>query len=236
QEQIVGSVRSLLLVLLGAVGCVLLIACANVANLMLVRAAARRKEVGIRLALGATRWRLARQLIIESLLLTFVGGAVGLVVAEWAIELLIAAVPAAQLDSMPYLQGLTINARVFCFTGALSLLTGIVFGLAPAWQAAKLDLQTSLKDGGIPSAGLSRQRFRSLLVVSEIDLALVLLVGAGLMIKSALQLLDVKLGFKPERLITMQLELPSARYSEDEQARTFHQQMLARVEALPGVV
>src|SRR5262249_25584897 len=128
------------------------------------------------------------------------------------------------------------NARVFCFTGALSLLTGIVFGLAPAWQAAKLDLQTSLKDGGIPSAGLSRQRFCSLLVVSEIALALVLLVGAGLMIKSALQLLDVKLGFKPERLITMQLELPSARYSEDEQARTFHQQMLARVEALPGVV
>jgi predicted permease len=232
-DQLVGSVRSVLLVLLGAAGFVLLIACANVANLLLVRAAARRKEIAIRLALGATRWRLARQLVCESTLLTLAGGAAGLALAMLGVELLIAFVPASQLDSMPYLQGLTINARVFYFTGALSLVTGIVFGLAPAGQSSKLDLQTSLK--GVSSTS-PRQHLRGLLVVSEIALALVLLIGAGLMIKSTLRLLEVRLGFRPEGLITMQLELPTARYSNDNQARAFHQQMLERVEALPGVV
>src|SRR5262245_33811320 len=238
REQVVGSLRQLLLVLLVAIGFVLLIACANVANLMLVRGAARRKEIGIRQALGATRRRLARQLVSESLLLTFAGGILALVVAEWGIELLIAAIPAAQLDAMPYLrgpylQGLTINARVFGFTAALSAIPGVLFGLAPAWQASKLDLHASLKQGGA-SVGVTRQRLGGVLVISEIALALVLLVGAGLMVKSTLRLLDVKLGFKPERLITMQLELPSARYTEDDQARAFHQQMLARVESIPG--
>ncbi|HEV2913008.1 MAG TPA: ABC transporter permease [Pyrinomonadaceae bacterium] len=234
-EQIIGSVGSLLLVLLGAVGCVLLIACANVANLLLLRAAARRQEISIRLALGATRWRIVRQLLSESLLLTLVGGVLGLVLASWGVQLLLAAIPATQLDSMPYLEGLTLNARVFGFTGALSLLTGVVFGLAPAWQSVKLDLQAVLKDSNRTGAGTGRQRFRSLLVVSEIALALVLLVGAGLLIKSTLRLLEVKLGFNPERLMTMQLELPLSRYSDDEQARAFHQQLLARIEALPGV-
>ena len=235
-EQVIGPVRPLLLVLLGAVGFVLLIACANVASLLLVRAASRRKEIGIRLALGATRWRLMQQLISESLILAFAGGAVGLVLAQWGVELLVGVIPASQLSFMPYLQGLTINARVFLFTGGVSLLTGIIFGLAPAWQSAKLDLQASLKDGGRRSAGSSRQRVRSLLVVSEIALALVLLAGAGLMIKSTLRLLAVNLGFNPENLMTMQLSLPDSRYSEDDQARAFHQQLLARVEALPGVV
>ncbi len=235
-EQIIGSIGSLLLVLLGAVGFVLLIACANVANLLLLRAAARRQEISMRLALGATRWRLVRQLVTESLLLTLMGGVLGLALATWSIELLLTAIPAAQLDSMPYLQGLTLNARVFGFTGALLLLTGVVFGLAPAWQSAKLDLQAVLKDGNRTAAGTGRQRFRSLLVVSEIALALVLLVGAGLLIKSTLRLLEVKLGFKPERLMTMQLELPSSRYSSDEQTRAFHQQLLPHIEALPGVV
>jgi predicted permease len=234
-EQIIGSVGSLLLVLLGAVGLVLLIACANVANLLLLRAAARRQEISIRLALGATRWRLVRQLVSESLLLTLVGGVLGLALAAWGVKLLLAAIPAAQLDSMPYLQGLTLNARVFGLTAALSLLTGVVFGLAPAWQSAKLDLQAVLKDSNRTAAGTGRQRFRSLLVVSEIALALVLLVGAGLLIKSTLRLLDVKLGFKPERLMTMRLELPPSRYSAGEQTRAFHQQLLPRIEALPGV-
>ncbi|HVG19637.1 MAG TPA: ABC transporter permease [Blastocatellia bacterium] len=234
-EQIIGSVGPLLLVLLGAVGFVLLIACANVANLLLLRAAARRQEISIRLALGATRWRLVRQLVSESLLLTFGGGALGLALAAWGVELLLAAIPAAQLDSMPYLQGLTLNARVFGFTGALALLTGIVFGLAPAWQSARLDLQAVLKDSNRTVVGTGRQRFRSLLVVSEIALALVLLVGAGLLITSTLRLLEVKLGFKPERLMTMRLELPSSRYTDDEQIRAFHQQLLPRIEALPGV-
>ena len=235
-EQIVGSLSSLLLVLLVAVGFVLLIACANVANLLLLRAAARRQEIGIRLALGATRGRLARQLLSESLLLALVGGVLGLASAAWGVKLLLAAIPTAQLDSMPYLQGLTLDSRVFCFTGALSLLTGIVFGVAPAWQSAKFGLRNALKDSGRGAAGPARHRLRSLLVVTEIALALALLVGAGLLNKSALRLLDVKLGFQPERLLTMRLELPSSRYATDERARAFHQQLLPRVAALPGVV
>ena len=235
-DQIVGPVRPVLLVLLGTVGFVLLIACANVANLQLVRASTRRKEIGIRLALGATPWRLARQLVIESVLLTLVGGTVGLVVAVWGIKLLIAAIPAAQLDTMPYLNGLSLNARVFCFTGALSLLTGIVFGLAPAWQSSTFDVQASLKDGGNSNVSPRRRGFRNGLVISEIALALVLLVGAGLMIKSTQRLLDVKLGFRPDHLLTMQMELPSARYSDDDQTRGFHQQLLSRIESLPDVV
>ena len=235
-EQIVGSLSSLLLVLLVAVGFVLLIACANVANLFLLRATARRQEIGIRLALGATRSRLARQLLSESLLLAFVGGVLGLASAAWGVKLLLAAIPAAQLDSMPYLQGLTLDSRVFCFTGALSLLTGALFGVAPAWQSTKLGLHNTLKGGGRGAAGPPRHRLRSLFVVTEIALALALLVGAGLLIRSTLRLLEVKLGFQPERLLTIQLELPSSRYATDERARAFHQRLLPRVAALPGVV
>jgi putative ABC transport system permease protein len=235
-EQIVGSVGSLLLVLLGASGCVLLITCANLANLLLLRAAARRQEIGVRLALGATRWRLARQLVRESLLLTSMGGVLGLALAKVGCKLLLAAMPAAQLDSMPYLQGPALNARVLGGAGALSLITGIVFGLAPAWQSTKLDLQSALKGGGRAAMSAGRQRLRSLLVVSEIALALALLIGAGLLIESTLRLLEVKLGFKPERLLTLRLELPPSRYSTDDQARAFHQQLLHRIAALPGVI
>src|SRR5215475_13607113 len=235
-EQIVGSVGSLLLVLFGASGCVLLITCANIANLLLLRAAARRQEIGVRLALGATRWRLARQLVSESLLLTSMGGVLGLALAKVGGKLLLSAMPAAQLDSMPYLQGPALNARVFGVTGAMSLITGIVFGLAPAWQSAKLDLQSALKGGGRAAVGSGRQRLRSLLVVSEIGLALALLIGAGLLIESTLRLLEVKLGFKPERLLTLRLELPPSRYSTDDHARAFHQELLERIAALPGVI
>ncbi len=235
-EQIVGSVGPLLLVLLGAVGLVLLIACANVANLLLLRAVARRQEISIRLALGATRWRLVRQLVSESLLLALLGSLLGVALAKIGVQLLLAAIPAAQLSTMPYLQGLALNTRVLAFTFALSLITGIVFGLVPAWQSTRLDLHTALKDGGRAAASGGRWRLRSLLVVSEMALALVLLIGAGLLIQSTLRLLNVKLGFKPERLLTLQLELPQARYSTDDQTRAFHQQLLTRVAALPGVV
>jgi predicted permease len=236
REQVVGAVRPLLLLLLGAVGLVLLIACANVANLTLVHAATRRKEIGTRLALGATRGRLAQQLLSESLLLSVAGGILGLILAEWGIKLLITFIPAAQLDSMPYLRDLTLNTRVFCFTGGLSLVTGVVFGLIPALQSSTLDLHAILKEGGRSSLGGGSKQFRRLLIVSEIALAMVLLVGAGLMIRSTRRLLDVKLGFNPERLATMRLDLPGSKYSEDGSARAFHQQLLARVEAIPGVV
>lgn len=234
-DEIVGSVRPVLLVVFGAVGFVLLIACANVANLQLARASTRRKEIGIRLALGATRWRLMRQLLTESVLLTFLGGSIGLLIAVWGIKLLVAAIPETQLFSMPYLQELALNTRVFCFTAVVSLLTGLVFGLAPAWRSSATDLQTSLKDGGNSNSSSGRHTFRNGMAVSEIALALVLLVGAGLMIRSTLRLLDVKLGFQPERLLTMQMELPAARYSEDHQTRAFQEQMMSRIERLPGV-
>jgi len=234
-DEIVGPVRSVLLVLMGAVGFVLLIACANVANLQLVRNSTRRKEIGIRLALGATQWRLMRQMISESVLLMLMGGGVGLLVALWGIKLLMAPIPAAQLASMPYLKGLALDARVFCFAGGLSLLTGIVFGLAAAWRLSSSDVQASLKDGGNSYSSLRRHGFRNMLAVSEIALALVLLVGAGLMIKSTARLLEVKLGFRPERLLTMQMALPSGRYAEDDQVRAFHQQLISRIEGLPGV-
>lgn len=235
-EQVVGSVRPLLLLLFGAVGLVLLIACANVANLMLVRAATRRKEIATRFALGATRWRLTQQLLSESLLLSIAGGLLGLVLAEWGIQLLIAFIPSAQLDSMPYLRGLTLNTRVFCFAGGLTLLTGVIFGLLPAWQSSTLDLHAVLKEGGRASSGGGSKQFRRLLIVTEIALALVLLVGAGLMIRSTRRLLDVKLGFNPERLLTVRLDLPDSKYAKDDSARSFHQQLLSRVEAIPGVV
>jgi len=234
-EQIIGSLGSLLLIIFGALGCVLLIACANVANLLLARATARRQEISVRLALGATRSRLLRQLLTESVLLAAIGGVVGLLLALLGSKLLIAAIPSAQLDSMPYLQGLTLNLRVFGFAFLLTLLTGLLFGVVPAWQSLSHDIHDALKEGGRNAAGTRRRRFSSVLVVTEIALALVLTVAAGLLIKSTLRLLQVKLGFQPERLLTVQLELPGSKYSSDEKDIAFHQQLLSRIAALPGV-
>ena len=235
QEQVVGSVKPVLIVLLAAVGFVLLIACANVANLLLARSAARQKEMAIRTALGASRSRVIRQLLTESLLLALLGGACGLFVAAWGVELLVAAIPRSILDSMPYLDNLTIDTGVLGFTCAVTLATGLVFGLVPALQASRPGIQETLKDGSRSSTDTARHRVRNILVVSEIALALVLLVGAGLMLKSLLRLLEVDTGFDSRNLLTMQLALPASRYSEAETRAAFHQQLLTRIESLPGV-
>jgi len=234
-DEIVGPVKPLLLVLLGAVGFVLLIACANVANLLLARAAGRRKEVAIRAALGASRSRLIRQFLTEALVLALAGGAAGLLWAEWGVRLLVAAIPRSLINFMPYLEGLTIDFKVLGFTCAVTLLTGVVFGLAPALQSAKHSLQEAMTEGGRASAGSTRARLRALLVISEVALALVLLVGAGLMLASFMRLLKVDPGFDPNNLLTFQLTLPYKTYSDDHRAVAFHEQLLQRIEALPGV-
>lgn len=234
-EEIVGSVKPILFVLLGTVGLMMLIACVNVANLLLARSIARRKEIAIRVALGASRRRLARQLLTESVVLALAGGALGLLLAQWGVYFLVAAIPAAQLGSMPYLQGLSLDTKVLGFAFALSLLTGVLFGLTPALQAAGHDLQEAMKEGGRASGARTTSRLRNLFVVAELSLALVLLIGAGLMLRSLAQMLRVDPGFRTENLLTMRYTLPAARYSTDEKAAAFHQELAQRVASLPGV-
>jgi putative ABC transport system permease protein len=235
QEEIVGNVRPILLVLLAAVGFVLLIACANVASLLLTRALARQKEVAIRSALGASRWRVVRQLLTESLVLSLFGGAAGLLIAYWGVPALVSALPQNQLNAMPFLKTLTLDGSILAFSFALSLLTGLVFGLAPALQSTRLDLNEVLKEGGRNASAGASHRLRSAMVVSEIALAVVLLVGAGLMMKSLFRLLQTNVGFKTDNLLTMTVVLPPGKYTDNNQIINAHQQLQERVQSLPGV-
>ena len=231
-QQLTGEIRPALLVLLGAVGFVLLIACANVANLMLARAAARAKEIAIRSALGAGRGRIIRQLLTESVLLSGLGGLLGLLLAYWGVQALLALTPPDLLG----LQRIGLDLGVLGFTLAVSLAAGLLFGLAPALAAARPSLQQSLKEGGLRAAGgAHRMETRNLFVVAEAALALVLLIGAGLMIRSVQRLQSVQPGFRAENLLTARLLLPGAKYSEDHQRIAFFKQLLERLETLPGV-
>jgi len=231
QEAFVGDVRRPLLILLGAVGFVLAIGCANVANLLLARAATRQKEMAIRAALGAGRLRIIRQLLTESILLAFLGGTIGLLLAIWGIDLL----RSASIDSLPTTAVIKLDGKVLIFTLLVSLVTGIVFGLAPAFAAAKADLHDTLKEGGRGSGPGGRSAWlRSTLVVSEVALSLVLLVGAGLLVRSFVRILDTDPGFKPRNLLTMQLAL-NAKQDEGAKVLNFFNDLNGRIKSLPGV-
>jgi predicted permease len=234
-DQVVGNLRRIVLVLFGSVGLVLLIACANVANLLLSRASGREKEVAIRTALGASRWRLVRQLLTESVVLAMAGGAGGVLIAMFSLQ----AVRTINPGNIPRLEEITIDGGVLAFTFAVSLLTGILFGLAPALRAARLDLNSSLKSGGRSSQGaggfnVAKHRLRSLLVVSEVAVSLILLAGAGLLIRSFIRLGAVPPGFRPDHVLSLRVAPSGARYKEDPAVIQFYQQVGERILHLPG--
>lgn len=236
QEQVVGDVRRALLVLLGSVSLVLLIACANVANLLLTRAVGREKEVAIRTALGAGWQRIARQLLTESILLALVGGAAGLLVAQASLY----AVRKINPGDIPRLDDIGLNGTVLWFTFGVSLATGILFGLAPVWRAIHLDLNNSLKAGGRSGQSdgglrLRRHRLRGLLVVSELTLSLILLIGAGLLVRSFVRLQSVPPGFSTAGVLTMQIAANDPKYRDEKAVINFYREIDQRVSRLPGI-
>ena len=232
REGLFGDVRPALLILLGAVGFVLLIACANVANLFLARAAGRERELAIRGALGAGRGRLIRELLTECMVLALLGGAGGVLLAIWATDALVALQPA----DLPRIQEIAVDGRVLVFTLVVSLVTGLIFGLVPALHASKPDLHDVLKEGSRSTGpAFGRGGIRGVLVVAEMALALVLLVGAGLMVRSFSRIQAVNPGFDPESALAVQMSLPASKYTTEDQRRAVQQRILDEVRALPGV-
>jgi putative ABC transport system permease protein len=233
REHLVRDTKRPLLILLGAVGFVLLISCANVANLLLARAASRRKEIAVRLALGASRWQLMRQLLVESLLLALVGGVVGLLFAAWGVNALVALLPHYGSYRAP--GDIQIDATALGFTFLISASTGLLFGLVPGWQASRLRLTGWLKEGSRGGEGWQQQRARSVFVVAEVSLALVLLVGAGLLLNSFVRLRTMDVGYDPHGLLSMWTSAPVEKYRDPESKARFYQQMIDEVSRVPGV-
>ncbi|HEY7289583.1 MAG TPA: ABC transporter permease [Vicinamibacterales bacterium] len=229
-EQIVQNIRPALVMLMGAVAFVLLIGCANLANMMLARADARQREIAIREALGASRWRVFQQLLTESVLLALGGGAAGVLFAWWAVKAFVASQP----TTVPRVDLVAVDLRVLAFALIASIATGVLFGLAPSLRASSIDLLTSLKEGGHGASG-SGQRMRSILVVGEVALAVVLLVGAGLTIRSFARLVAIDVGFDPSRVVTMRVSLPKARYPHVDGWIAFHRELARRAATLPAV-
>ena len=232
REKVVGNIRPALLVLLGAVGFVLLIACANVSHMLLARAAARREEIALRTALGAGRWDVFRQLLTESMTLAFLGGGAGLLLAVWGVRVVLAISPAA----IPRVETVGVDGHVLLFALAISLLTGLAFGMAPAWRATAVNLSDALKEGKRGSSeGLRRDRLRGLLVGSEFALAVILLAGAGLMVRTFLALQNVDPGFDPHGVLSLVVGVAGTEQGVAGHTGNFYQEVLQRVRAVPGV-
>ena len=223
-------------IIMGAVVFVLLIACANVANLLLVRAASRQRETAVRLALGASRMRLIREALTESVLLALVGGALGLFISVWSIQALAHGIPEGFSKFIPGWSRLGVNLNVLAFTFIVSLLAGVFAGLASVWHSTKTNLNEALKAGSRSDSRGGHSRLRNVLVISEVALSLVLLIGAGLMVRSFMEMLRADLGIRPENVVAMETSLPSDEYKEENKRLAFYQQLLGRVGSLPGVV
>ena len=230
-EVLTGDYRKALLILLGVVGFVLLVASANVANLMLARTSARQKEFAVRSALGASRWRIIRQTLTESLLISLLGAGLGLLLAIWGIKLVLALIPI----TLPFWMNFNLDLRVLAFTTTVSLLTALIFGTVPAVLGTRVDLNQTLKEGGRSAIASARHRTRGLLVISEVALALMVLVGAGLMMQSFLRLRNVGAGFSENDVLTFSVVLSQAKYTEPPQRSAFFRQLIERMRALPGV-